>query len=86
MQILVDNIFGSWENLSDLLALRNACVTRMIDGKNRIIQTVQSGEVTTEKVWEVDPRIFWTDLNKAIAAKAPQTYTVPTRRTSIRYV
>jgi len=56
----------------------------MIDGKNRVITGAGSGDVNSQKAWQLEPAVFWEELNWALMRSGSLTRKVT--RTTPRYV
>ncbi len=81
-------LFRSFSD-AELLELKASAITRLIGGVNRVISTAQSGDVTSEKVWEIDPVLFWKDLTLELERRgliATSSNSRRTTRTTFRYL
>lgn len=58
-------LFLSFTN-SELVALRDSAKVQMLDGVNRVISQAGAGDVSSEKIWNLEPVVFWEELNFAL--------------------
>lgn len=76
-------LFLSFSN-AELIALRDSAKTQMIDGVNRVISQAGAGDVSSEKIWNLEPAMFWEELNFAMRRGGLLTSKIT--RTTPRYL
>jgi hypothetical protein len=69
---------------AQLASMRDTAQAQMISGENRVITLATSGDVTTQKVWQLEPAVFWDELNYAL--RRVGALGVKVTRTRIKYV
>lgn len=69
---------------AQLIEMRDSAQTQMIDGKNRVITGAGSGDVNSQKAWQLEPAVFWEELNWALMRSGSLSRKVT--RTTPRYV
>lgn len=68
---------------AQLLTMRDTAQAQIINGANLILTTATSGDVSSTKTWNLEPAVFWDELNFAL--RRAGTMSPRVSRTKIRY-